>query len=111
MAKSKNSGKARLQTIDTLDDIDLLNLYRYPEFYPMRLRQELKNSKAAQKRLEDLLKVSAHDHQSDRYRRHQDQPIVQEVPRKEPEEEAETEQLSDRRSLNEILKNIRKLIP
>ncbi len=58
MAKSKSSGKKSTHSgsVDSLDDIEILNLYRYPEFYSDTLVKAFRNSKNAQKRLEDLLK-------------------------------------------------------
>lgn len=38
------------------DDIELLNVHRYPESYPGSIVAHIRNSKSCQKRLEDLLK-------------------------------------------------------
>lgn len=42
--------------VEEMDDIDLLNLYRYPESFPEKLQQDFRNSKSAQKRVEELLR-------------------------------------------------------
>jgi len=42
-----------------LDDIELLNIHRYPESVPASLVAQVRNSKTYQKRLEDLLKGMA----------------------------------------------------
>ncbi len=39
-----------------LDDITLLNVHRYPDSVPASVVAQVRNSKAAQKRLEELLK-------------------------------------------------------
>lgn len=49
MAKSKNS--------DGIDDIELLNIHRYPDSVPASVLAFVRNSRACQKRLEELLKV------------------------------------------------------
>lgn len=41
-----------------LDDIDLLNIYRYPENYPRELVSGVQSSKELQKRLESLLRAA-----------------------------------------------------
>ncbi len=38
------------------DDIELLNIHRYPESHPASLVAQVRNSKVCQKRLEELLK-------------------------------------------------------
>lgn len=40
-----------------IDDIELLNVYRYPEAYSASLITQLRNSKDAQRRLEELLRT------------------------------------------------------
>jgi len=49
MARSKNT--------DGIDDIELLNIHRYPESVPPSVLAFVRNSRACQKRLEELLKV------------------------------------------------------
>lgn len=39
------------------DDIELLNIHRYPESHPASLVAQVRNSKVCQKRLEELLKT------------------------------------------------------
>jgi hypothetical protein len=39
-----------------LDDIELLNIYNYPESYPRSVLSQVRSNKAAQKRLEELLR-------------------------------------------------------
>lgn len=45
-----------MELTEDLDDIQLLNIYRYPEFYPEALYMRVRNSRVAQKRLEELLR-------------------------------------------------------
>ncbi|MBE7437011.1 MAG: hypothetical protein HS115_01055 [Spirochaetales bacterium] len=49
MARSKNT--------DGIDDIELLNIHRYPESVTPSVLAFVRNSRACQKRLEELLKV------------------------------------------------------
>lgn len=49
MAKARSSDSVP-------DDIELLNIHRYPEMYAASAVAHVRNSKACQKRLEDLLK-------------------------------------------------------
>ncbi len=63
MAKSK---KTKLKTQITekeipelsgsVDDIELLNHYKYADFYPQSTREKVMGSKNAQKRIEELLR-------------------------------------------------------
>ncbi|MCB1169778.1 MAG: hypothetical protein KDK25_05560 [Leptospiraceae bacterium] len=39
-----------------LDDIELLNIHNYPESYPRSVVNQVRNNRAAQKRLEELLR-------------------------------------------------------
>ncbi len=48
--------KARSSSDSVPDDIELLNIHRYPEMYAASAVAHVRNSKACQKRLEDLLK-------------------------------------------------------
>lgn len=47
---------ARRDEDQSIDDIDLLNIHRYPETAPASLVAQVRNSKIYQKRLEELLK-------------------------------------------------------
>ena len=49
MARSRSSEKE-------FDDIELLNIHRYPESYPAGVVASVRNSRVYQKRLEDLLR-------------------------------------------------------
>lgn len=111
MAKSKNSGKERSQGIDSLDDIDLLNLYRYPEFFPEKLRLELKGSKSAIKRLEDLIKAENAPSPSPVYRKKTDKFVENRSAPAQKSEEQSSAPPEKAGTVNEILKSIRKLIP
>lgn len=50
---------ARRDEEHELDDITLLNVHRYPDSVPASIVASVRNSKAAQKRLEELLKGMA----------------------------------------------------
>ena len=52
MAKAKKGGGPKLPP----DDIDLLNMHRFPELAPPSLLTYVRNSKVCQKRLQELLK-------------------------------------------------------
>lgn len=47
---------ARRDEDQGIDDIDLLNIHRYPETVPASVVAQVRNSKVYQKRLEELLK-------------------------------------------------------
>lgn len=47
---------ARREEDQSIDDIDLLNIHRYPETVPASVVAQVRNSKVYQKRLEELLK-------------------------------------------------------
>jgi hypothetical protein len=47
---------ARRDEDQSIDDIDLLNIHRYPETVPASIVAQVRNSKIYQKRLEELLK-------------------------------------------------------
>lgn len=56
MAKAK-SREPREGGRELLDDIELLNVHRYPDSMPPALVAHVRNSRACQRRLEELLKV------------------------------------------------------
>lgn len=47
---------ARKDDDGLMDDIELLNIHRYPESVPASMVAQIRNSKVYQKRLEELLK-------------------------------------------------------
>ncbi|MCE9596532.1 MAG: hypothetical protein K8S54_01060 [Spirochaetia bacterium] len=47
---------ARKDEDGLMDDIELLNIHRYPESVPASMVAQIRNSKVYQKRLEELLK-------------------------------------------------------
>lgn len=62
MARTRNRGIEKPPTGGRnveIDDIDLLNIYRYPENYPRELVAGVQSSKDLQKRLESLLRAAA----------------------------------------------------
>jgi hypothetical protein len=62
MAKSKKSKPAaKVTPIErdasvVLDDIELLNYYKYPDFYPTNMKEKILANKNAQRRIEDLIR-------------------------------------------------------
>ncbi|MBX7058372.1 MAG: hypothetical protein K1X75_09940 [Leptospirales bacterium] len=55
MARAR-SKESRESGRDLLDDIELLNVHRYPESMPPAIVAHVRNSRACQRRLEELLK-------------------------------------------------------
>lgn len=61
MARAKEKSRQRpvleqpVEPAD-VDDIELLNMYRYPEFYSDQENNRVRSSRTAQKRLEELLR-------------------------------------------------------
>ena len=57
-AKTRPGQTASESSVDNveIDDIELLNMYRYPEFYSDSENNRVRSSRAAQKRLEELLR-------------------------------------------------------
>ncbi len=115
MAKSKNpnKGEGKEGGIDSLDDIELLNLYKYPEFYSNSLLNELKNSRSAQRRLEELLaeRPSERKTNSDRaYRKSVDEKENNSL-QLEKSGEKSGDPPTVQSSMNDFVKYLKKLIP